>query len=247
MLSRAGRRHRALGWHSLCCGDWFLCHRACHLALALLCSPLSFPSFPLPSRIPAHLPSTLRSEYPCVLCLWAPQMSSPQHFPGPATAPRQEVTAAVRAGPGEPAKLGPFPVAQPPRTPAACAPSLQRTALTCLPLTTGSLNPVAPNRPMRPSQDSRSNAASTAERGAVGTESQPTRSGDPARSSQPGEGGGGGGRLPPPGGRGCRVDKLRREEGGTEGDRRGKAGERRSARVHERSRSSGVTAGAHLR
>lgn len=82
--SRTGRRHRALGWHSPCCRDWFLCPpRACHLALALPSSPLPFPSCPLPSRIPAYLPNAVMSEYPWVLYLWVAQMSSTEHFPNP--------------------------------------------------------------------------------------------------------------------------------------------------------------------
>lgn len=171
VLSRACRRHRAFGWLSPCCRDWFLCHPGLSSGTGTVLLSASFPSYPLPSRIPVHVPNTVRSEFPvsCVFgLLRCPVLSA---SPAPAVAPTQATTAALCAGQRDPAKMSPRSPCPAPRTltsPSFLPSSAQHSPFFAL--TASSLNQVALNRPVSPSWDSWSNPDSTAKQSAVGTE-----------------------------------------------------------------------------
>lgn len=77
MLSWAGRRHRALGWHSPCCRDWFLCHPGLSsgMGTALLSPPL--PQLPPPQQNPSSPPQCCEIRVAlCPVSLGCPHVES---------------------------------------------------------------------------------------------------------------------------------------------------------------------------
>lgn len=162
----------------------------------------------------------VRSEFPVPCIFGLPRCpTQPEHFPDPSNCPDRRQQPLFVLGNGT---QSPCPSHPAPHNPS----SLPTTHSPFFTLTSNSLNQVALSHPVSPSWDSWRSPDSTAKQSTVGSVSpQSAGSRDLARSRQHR----GAGMLPPPlpRGRGCWVNnKLRRKEGGTEGDReeRGRKG-----------------------